>query len=93
MTALIYSAIIVTLAIGVSIFLMTVVMPMLLENLIESGKPLPWPTKVLQTMSNLLVEQGIWLLLGTLLKRFSFSRLCPIMFRTGNAPAMAISCQ
>ena len=64
-TALIYPAIIVTLAIGVSIFLMTVVMPMLLENLIESGKPLPWPTKVLQTMSNLLVQQGIWLLLGT----------------------------
>ncbi|MEZ6049200.1 MAG: type II secretion system F family protein [Planctomycetaceae bacterium] len=37
-TALIYPAIIVTLAIGVSIFLMTVVMPMLLENLLESER-------------------------------------------------------
>ena len=37
-TALVCPAIIVTLAVCVSIFLMTVVLPMLLENLVESGR-------------------------------------------------------
>jgi general secretion pathway protein F len=62
-TALIYPAIVVFLAIAVSIFLMTVVLPMLLENLIESGHPLPWPTRVLKGMSDLLTADGLWLLL------------------------------
>jgi general secretion pathway protein F len=63
-TALIYPAIVVSLAIAVSVFLMTVVLPMLLENLIESGHPLPWPTRVLKGISDLLTADGLWLLLG-----------------------------
>jgi general secretion pathway protein F len=62
-TALIYPAIVVGLAIVVSIFLMTVVLPMLLENLVESGHPLPWPTRVIKGMSDLATGQGWWLLL------------------------------
>jgi type II secretory pathway component PulF len=62
-TALIYPAIVVSLAIAVSIFLMTVVLPMLLENLIESGHPLPWPTRVLKGMSDVLTADGLWLLI------------------------------
>jgi general secretion pathway protein F len=62
-TALIYPAIVVSLAITVSIFLMTVVLPMLLENLIESGHPLPWPTRVLKGMSDVLTADGFWLLI------------------------------
>ena len=62
-TALIYPAIVVALAVAVSIFLMTVVLPMLLENLVESGHPLPWPTRVLKGMSDLLINDGWWLLL------------------------------
>ena len=62
-TALIYPAIVVSLAVVVSIFLMTVVLPMLLENLIESGHPLPWPTRVLKGLSDLLTADGVWLLL------------------------------
>jgi type II secretory pathway component PulF len=62
-TALIYPAIVVSLAVAVSIFLMTVVLPMLLENLIESGHPLPWPTRVLKGMSDLLTADGLWLLI------------------------------
>jgi general secretion pathway protein F len=62
-TALIYPAIVVSLAVAVSIFLMTVVLPMLLENLIESGHPLPWPTRVLKGASDLLTADGWWLLL------------------------------
>lgn len=62
-TALIYPAIVVGLAVLVSVFLMTVVLPMLLENLIESGHPLPWPTRVLKAMSDLATGQGWWLVL------------------------------
>ncbi|MDR3572102.1 MAG: type II secretion system F family protein, partial [Candidatus Pacebacteria bacterium] len=53
-TALVYPAIIVTLALAVSIFLMTVVLPMLLENLVASGRPLPLPTRILKGISELL---------------------------------------
>ncbi|WP_029246821.1 type II secretion system F family protein [Schlesneria paludicola] len=60
-TALIYPAIIVLLAFSVSIFLMTVVLPMLLENLVASGRPLPWPTRVLKMLSETLTVHGWWL--------------------------------
>lgn len=60
-TALVYPAIIISLATVVSIFLMTVVLPMLLENLVASGRPLPWPTRVLKTMSDIATQQGWWI--------------------------------
>jgi type II secretory pathway component PulF len=61
-TALIYPAIVVILAALVSAFLMTVVLPMLLENLVDSGRPLPWPTRVLKGLSDLAVAHGVWIL-------------------------------
>ncbi len=60
-TALVYPAIVISLATVVSIFLMTVVLPMLLENLVASGRPLPWPTRVLKSMSDLMTQQGWWI--------------------------------
>lgn len=63
-TALIYPAIIVILAATVSVFLMTVVLPMLLENLIESGRELPWPTRVVKGVSDLATQHGWWLALA-----------------------------
>lgn len=65
-TALIYPAIILTLALTVSVFLMTVVLPMLLENLVASGRPLPWPTVMLKSLSDLLTMHGWWLALACL---------------------------
>jgi len=56
--ALLYPAIILTAALGVTLFLMTVVVPMLLNNLIEVGRELPWPTKVLKAMSDFLLYHG-----------------------------------
>lgn len=64
-TALVYPVIIITLAMGVSVFLMTVVLPMLLENLVASGRPLPWPTRVLKAMSDLATQHGWWMALLT----------------------------
>lgn len=58
LTALLYPAIVFSVSLGVSIFLMVVVVPMLLTNLLEAGRTLPWPTRVLKAMSDLLVERG-----------------------------------
>jgi type II secretory pathway component PulF len=57
-SALIYPAVVLATSLGVSVFLMTVVVPMLLVNLVDTGKPLPWPTRVLKGGSDLLVCHG-----------------------------------
>ena len=56
--ALTYPAIVFATSVAVTVFLMTVVVPMLLANLIESGRPLPWPTQVLQFLSDTIL--GYW---------------------------------
>ncbi|HVA51071.1 MAG TPA: type II secretion system F family protein [Pirellulales bacterium] len=58
LTALLYPAIVFAVSLAVSLFLMIVVVPMLLTNLLEAGRKLPWPTRVLKAMSDLLVERG-----------------------------------
>lgn len=63
-TALMYPAIVIGLAVMVSVFLMTVVLPNLLEGLLDTGKPLPWPTQVLKWMSDLATQHGLWLAIG-----------------------------
>jgi len=57
-TVMIYPAIVVTMALLVSVLLMTVVVPNLLDSLQTAGRPLPLPTRVVRQMSNLLV--GYW---------------------------------
>jgi len=61
LSALLYPMIILSVSIGVSIFLMTVVIPMLLTNLVEAERPLPWPTMVLKFMSDTLLSYG-WIM-------------------------------
>jgi general secretion pathway protein F len=66
--ALLYPAIVFATAVGVMIFLMTVVVPMLLSGLLEAGRELPWPTRVLKTLSDFLVGYGhIALVVATVL--------------------------
>jgi type II secretory pathway component PulF len=55
-TALIYPLIVLTLAIAASIFLMTFVVPRILEPLIEQGQELPLPTRVVKGLSDFLVS-------------------------------------
>ena len=64
-TALIYPAIVLAMSVGVSIFLMTFVVPQLLAGLIEAGRPLPWPTRVVKTLSDGLLTR--WWLIGLIL--------------------------
>lgn len=60
-TALIYPAIVVTAGVGVTLFLMSFVVPKLLETLVEVGTPLPLPTRIVKTGSDVLV--GYWWLI------------------------------
>jgi type II secretory pathway component PulF len=61
-TVLIYPAIVFTMAIGISVLLMTVVVPNLLDSLESAGHVLPLPTRVVKFASDFLVHQW-WLLL------------------------------
>ena len=61
--AILYPLIVLTVSVGVTIFLMTFVVPMLLQNLQEMRKELPWPTRVLKFLSDFLLDYG-WGLLG-----------------------------
>jgi type II secretory pathway component PulF len=60
-TALIYPMIVLTIALASSIFLMTYVVPRILEPLIEQGQELPLPTRVVKGFSDFLVSWW-WLL-------------------------------
>lgn len=62
-SAVLYPAIVLVVSICVTLFLMTVVVPMLLSNLVELGSELPWPTRVLKAISDALLLHGWWLAL------------------------------
>ena len=64
-TALLYPGVVALFGAGVCVFLMTYVVPSLLETLTEAGRPLPWITRVVKAASDLLVQRW-WLLLGGL---------------------------
>ena len=57
-TALTYPMFVAVVGVVVTIFLMTFVMPMLLESLAESGQPLPLPTRIAKFGSDLFVSHG-----------------------------------
>ena len=64
LAAILYPAIVLCASLLVTVFLMTVVVPMLLTNLTEAGRELPWPTRVLRGISEFLVSHGVFLVLG-----------------------------
>lgn len=63
-TALIYPAIVLTAGVAVTLFLMTFVVPRLLESLLEAGQSLPWMTRVVKAVSDALLGYGWALGLG-----------------------------
>ncbi len=77
-SSLLYPAIILVVSIGVTVFLMTVVVPMLLQNLVEIGRPLPLPTTVLKWLSDSLIEHGLWMFLAAL----TFTAVCGYLATT-----------
>lgn len=61
-SALIYPAIVLSVGVAISIFLMTYVVPKLLGVLEQSGKPLPFATQVVQGISQFIL--GGWWAIG-----------------------------
>jgi len=66
-TALTYPIFVALTGVVVTIFLMTFVLPMLLESLLDSGKPLPWPTQMAKFGSDLFVHYGFELTIGLMI--------------------------
>lgn len=62
-TALIYPCIVLVMAVGVSILLMTFVVPKVLEGLLQAGHEIPAVTRVVKGISDVLLHQW-WLVLG-----------------------------
>ncbi len=62
-TAMFYPCIVLTMALGVSLFLMSYVVPKLLDGLLEAGRPIPWPTRMVKGASDLLIQRWPILLL------------------------------
>ncbi|MFK8113464.1 MAG: type II secretion system F family protein [Rubripirellula sp.] len=60
-TALVYPIFLVCFGTAAAIFLMTSVLPPLLENLQETVEVLPWPTRIAKALSDALVNYG-WLI-------------------------------
>lgn len=60
-TSLLYPVIVLIMAISISVFLMSFVVPSILEPLLDLGQPLPLPTRMVKATSDLLVNWG-WLM-------------------------------
>ena len=61
-SAMLYPAMVFVLSIFVTVFLMTVVAPTLIGSLEEMQRQLPWPTRVLKFLSDLLLLYGLYIL-------------------------------
>jgi general secretion pathway protein F len=59
-TALLYPCIVLLTAVAVSVFLMTYVVPSIIQPLLDEGRPLPLPTRIVKGASDFLVGWG-WL--------------------------------
>jgi len=75
-TALVYPCILTVFALGVVIFLTTVVIPVIAKQIQNTGQQLPWITELLMSISAILTSWKIFVLLGAValliwgLKRF-----------------------
>ena len=73
--ALIYPSIVLVLAIVVTLLLMTLVVPNILEPLIESGRELPWVTRIVRSLSDTLLAYWWAFLLAALALSGAFTLL------------------
>ena len=72
LTSMMYPCFLIVFGLGAAIFLMTFVLPPLLENLAETADELPWPTQVVSGFSNFLVGNGWWLAIALLMAVATF---------------------
>ncbi|MBB6429512.1 type II secretion system F family protein [Algisphaera agarilytica] len=65
--ALTYPVVVGVFGLGVCLFLMTYVVPDILEALSDTGRPLPGPTRIVKGFSDALINHGLWIGLVALL--------------------------
>jgi type II secretory pathway component PulF len=66
-TALMYPCIVMVTAVAVSVFLMTYVVPSILQPLLEQGRTLPLPTRIVKGASDFLISYGWMVALSAIL--------------------------
>src|SRR5438309_6139957 len=64
--AFLYPAVVTAVALAIVIFLMTYVVPQVVEVFANSRQALPWPTRILLALSSFVRVGGIWLLLAAI---------------------------
>jgi type II secretory pathway component PulF len=58
LSAMLYPSLVFVLSVAVTVFLMTVVVPTLIDSLVEMDRELPLPTKLLKSLSDFLLRFG-----------------------------------
>ena len=71
LAAFVYPAVVTTVALAIVVFLMTYVVPQVVEVYQHTRQALPWPTRVLLAASELLRTAGLWIALGVVLVGFA----------------------
>ncbi|HEX9685486.1 MAG TPA: type II secretion system F family protein, partial [Burkholderiales bacterium] len=64
LAAFVYPAVVTAVALAIVVFLMTYVVPQVVEVFQHTRQALPWPTRLLLATSELLRAGGLWIVLG-----------------------------
>jgi general secretion pathway protein F len=75
LAAFVYPAVVTTVALAIVLFLMTYVVPQVVEVFRQSRQALPWPTRLMLVLSETLRVAGVWILLGLVAIAFAARRL------------------
>ena len=73
-SALIYPAFVIITFVSVMILMFTVVIPKIAATLTDSGQAIPVYTQIILDISNLLIHDGVWLLVALVIAAFIFVR-------------------
>ena len=75
LAAFVYPAVVTMVAIAIVLFLMTYVVPQVVEVFRQTRQALPWPTRLMLATSETLRAAGIWIALALVAIGFSVGRL------------------
>ena len=74
LAAFVYPAVVTAVAAAIVFFLMTYVVPQVVEVFRQTRQALPWPTRALLATSEILRAGGLWIALGLVLAAFGLQR-------------------
>ena len=74
LAAFVYPAVVTVVAAAIVVFLMTYVVPQVVEVFKQTRQALPWPTRALLATSEILRAGGLWIALGLVLAAFGLQR-------------------